>query len=266
MIKKLSLLLVIVCLACPVFSFSIQELLGDELAQDLIAAGKITVSEHAGMNLKIVPRHPALVNLLNQNIQTLKPNLMVESLFLYTKPSSANKNAWSAKERLAIYNEIVKLSTLTDVKYFLRTRKKTYTLYEFCSIVDDIYAQNSLPDPTFKTIPANSSFFVRQTDTILGDNVYSYVYETSASVFIVSQKNIFSFRWATIRLVEEDGLRSFAAMFDTGPYILFYGAVMSKAYFIPPGAKKTILSAVSSRVTGMLKWAVQRVDAAYEGK
>ncbi|MCL1910797.1 MAG: hypothetical protein FWG13_01145 [Leptospirales bacterium] len=263
MVKKIPLLLAVVCLASPVFSFSLQELLGNESARNLIAASEITISDHTGMNLKIVPRHPALINLLNQNTQTLKPNIMVESLFLYTKPSSANKNAWSAEERLSVYNELVKLSTLTEVKYFSRTRNKTYTLYEFCSIIDDISAQNPLPDPTFKALPAKSSFYVRQKDVAFGYNVYSYIYETSASVFTVSQKNVFPFKRAGVTLLGKDELRSFAAIFDAGPYILLYGVVMVKADLLP-GLKEPVLSSISNRVTAMLKWVAQRTDAAYK--
>ena len=259
MIKKLYFLFAIICLAHPVYSLSIQELLGNELAQKLIAAREITANNRTGSNLRIVPRDADLRKMITQNIFELEPNIIVESLFLYTKPSSANKNAWRGKERLSIYNEIVKLSTLKEIRYYSRTRNKMHTLYEYSSIVDNT-GKNPRHDTSFQALPAKSSFYVRKKDSAFGDNTYLYTYDISNYAFTISLKNISPLKQAMMTVVEKNNLRLFVSILDAEQYILIYGVAIGKGTLLP-GMKEQVNSSISNRLIALLKWFMQKTDA-----
>jgi hypothetical protein len=244
------------------FSLSLEALLGDEVAKQLVAEGEVRGNDDdAEMN--VTPRYVPLMRVLWQSMEAVKPTVVMEVLYLYTKPPTANREMWTAEERGAIYNEALALSTLDGLEYFSRRRNRMHLLYERSRVVDEADTKRALPDPVYQTPPSRLELTVRQKDTKFGDNVYRLAYLADEQSLIVTQGNISTIMLAIIPVVSKGNLQTVVAMFDAGPYILIYSVAMARTILLP-GTRDEMFTSIGNRTVALLTWFSRRADLAYE--
>jgi hypothetical protein len=245
------------------FSLSLRALVGDETAERLVAEGEVTREGQSEPGM--VPEYEPLARLLRQNREAVKPNVVMESLYLYVKPPAANRVMWTAEERGAIYNEALALSTLAGLEYFSRRRNRMHLLYESSRVVDGNDTKRALPDPVYGTPPPELDLTVRQEDTTFGDNVYLYHYTAPAdgAAFIITQQNISTVTLAFVPVIGKHNLRSVVALLDAGPYLLIYSASLARAVMLP-GIRDQMNTSIGNRTAALLAWFSKRADIAYE--
>jgi hypothetical protein len=259
--KKLIFVLMLWGNGYLVFSFSLSALLGKETADKLVSEGNLTQTDSV-TEPGMTPRYEPLLRLLRQTVDEVKPNVVTESLYLYTKPSFANGEAWTPEERGAVYNEILALSTLTGLEYFSHRRNRMRTFYESSRVVDGDDTKRTLPDPVYQTPPSKLSLYVRQKDMTFGDNVYIFTYEAGESAFIVTQENVSTITMAIVPVVGKKNMRSVVALLDAGPYLLIYSTSLAHVFLLP-GLKERVNISINNRTTALLGWFSQRADVAY---
>jgi hypothetical protein len=245
------------------FALSLHALVGEETAERLIAGGEITRDDKS--ELGIVPGYEPLAQLLRQNVAAMKPNMVIESLFLYAKPPVANRERWTVEERGAIYNETLALSTLDGLEYFSRRRNRMHLLYESSRIVDKNDTKRVLPDPAYQTPPPVLELTVRQKDTTFGDNVYlfSYTATSDEAAFIITQQNISPITLTFVPVIGKHNLYSVVALLDAGPYLLIYSASLAHVVMLP-GIRDQMNTSIGNRTAALLAWFSRRADIAYE--
>jgi hypothetical protein len=245
------------------FALSLHALVGKETAERLVAEGEVTQDDKS--ELGIVPEYEPLARLLRQNMEAVKPNVVMESLFLYTKPLTADREMWTAEERNAVYNEALALSTLDGLEYFSRRRNRMHLLYESSRIVDKNDTKRVLPDPVYQTPPPGLDLTVRQKDTTFGDNVYLFSYTATAdgATFIITQQNISTITLAFVPVIGKHNLHSVVALLDAGPYLLIYSASLAHVVMLP-GIRDQMNTSIGNRTAALLAWFSRRADIAYE--
>jgi hypothetical protein len=233
-----------------------------ETAAKLAADGNVSHNSYNDAGLSLAPKYAPLTRHLDDNIRSLDPNIVSETLRVYKKPNGASMAAWTEKERAVIFNEILALSELTGLEYYSRRRKRMHTLYEASVVIDGAETKKPLPNPVYASPPPSVSLYVRQKDTKFGDNTYVFTYTSFESAFFVTQENISTIKLAFIPVAAKGDLRSIAALFDAGPYLLIYAASLAKTG-APLLLKEQMSESINNRAAALLTWFSDRADVAY---
>ena len=211
---------------------------------------------------QLAPRHQVLRGHIEAIQRDLGPNVLVETLFLYTKPPFAAQGAWSAAEFAALYNATLALSTLAGIKYFSESRQAMWVLYEVSTVIDSPAARNPLPDPFFLRPRPELTIFARQKDLTFGDNIYQYDFFTAPGALIFIQQNLSPLSLGPIPAIGRNRLRSVVAVLDAGEYILIYAASMARVATLM-GMSNRIGSSFINRADAILNWFSAQADGAF---
>ncbi|GHU49715.1 hypothetical protein FACS1894200_08650 [Spirochaetia bacterium] len=196
-------------------------------------------------------------------IQTqLKPNTMAESLYLYNKPSTAQKGGWSEQERTKLYNQCTAISSLTGIQYFSVSRNAMRVFYEKSTVIDDPDKKRVLSDPVYSTPPAQMLLYARQEDLTFGSNIYRYDYLAQKDAFLFIQQNMTSLDIWFVTAVGKTKLRSILSVFDAGASLLVYVVSMADAFSLF-GFEERIGSSFSNRAEAILSWFSTQADKAF---
>jgi hypothetical protein len=253
-----------IILANRVSALTLEDLLPDNLAKTLVKDGSVNRERFDTTTFGMAPRYAALERLLAANRSSINPNIAVESLRLYKKPSSAGAE-WSAFERAELYNGILAISTLKGLPYYSKSHNAMRILYESSTVIDSPDTKNPRPDPVYNTPAAEISVYARQKDVNFGDNTYKFTYYADNSSFIVIQENITALNYGIVPVVDKNRLRSAVAIFDCGPYLLIYAASLAKTSLVP-GMKQRAGESLNRKADALLSWFCQKADRAFGGK
>jgi hypothetical protein len=258
--KNKLFLLFIAAVAAPAFGSSLEGFVGAEQAAALRAAVEpITEVQHKIINPRLLPRHERLAALVAETLGSLEPNLFVETLFLYRKPSAA---AWNDAEQTGLLNQLTALSTLAGIQYYSASRKTMRVFYESSCVIDNPDDKKPLPDPVFTTLPDSLTLYARQKDLTFGDNVYRFVYYTNSDSIFFVQENLTAMTAGIIPAVGKNKFRSLLAVLDTGDCLLMYAAGMAKTASVP-GMGDRIGASFTNRAKAILKWFGARAEKVF---
>ena len=260
--KKFLIFGIIALRVMPLFSTSLEDLTGAERAAMLRgSADPLTEVQLKKPVPVLLPEHDNIKQLFTDIQNRLQPSVMVETLFLYSKPQNAvQADKWSEAQRLALYNQTLGISTLAGIKYYSASRNAMRTFYETSSLIDGPNTKKPLPDPVFSAIPQSLSIHARQKDLTFGDNIYRYDYYSYPDALIFVQENITAMNVGIIMALGKNKLRSFLAVYDAGDSLLIYAASMAKAASLP-GMDERIGSSFTNRAEAILGWFIDRVES-----
>ncbi|MDR0447047.1 MAG: hypothetical protein LBH07_00085 [Treponema sp.] len=262
MISKrcLSLAILNILLGTVLSALPLESLLSEDLVRQLLQSGTVSRERFDTLTLGMVPRYDVLNRHINNSRSGLDPNISVESLRLYKKPFSQEN--WTATEKVELYNGISTISTLKGLEYFSKSRNRMHLLFESSAVVEGPNSKNPMPDPVYRTPPAEITLYARQKDGTFGDNVYKFNYYSNDSSFIVYLENTGSLSYGVIPVVDKSKLRSIFAIIDCGPYLLIYGVSMAKASMLP-GMKQRVGESINNRANALLSWLFRKADRAF---
>jgi hypothetical protein len=250
------------CLSAPLFSASLEDLIGAERAVALQAGEKPALAQFKDAAPQFLPRHGALGELVEKTRRDLEPTVMVETLQVYQKPAAASAGALSAEEEAALYNGVVALSTLTGLQYYSASRGTLRTFYESSTVIDGPSSKKPLADPVYERPPAELTLYARQKDLTFGDNIYRYTFYHAPGALIFTQENLTSLTAGIIPAVGKNRLRSTVAILDAGDCLLVYALSMAKAASLP-GMKERIGNSFTSRAEAIVRWFSAQAAAAF---
>jgi len=256
--KRIFALIYIFSTAVSAFSIPLENIIttDDTIAKVLKSdSNQLVSTQLSNPNPSLMPNQSDIRRSVMGIMNTLKPNILVETLYLYAKParSKTDSAVWDEKQKITVFNQITAISTLAGIQYYSSSRGAMRTFYEYSSVIDDPTTKKSLSDPVFVKPPASLTIFARQKDLTFGDNIYRYDYLNTADVIIFTQENITSLNYGIIPIIGKGNLRSVMAVVDGGDWILVYAASMAKAASIP-GFSDKISSSFSNRAQAVLRW------------
>ena len=210
---------------------------------------------------KLLPRNIELNRSVNAAINELKPNTLVETLYLYNKPEKFHTSAaaWDNKLKIGVLNQTLAVSSLAGTQYFSASRNAMRTFYEYSSVIDGQQTKKPLPDPVYNYLPDSLTLIARQKDLTFADNIYQYTYQISKDVIFFTQENITAMSYGIVPVIGKNNLRSVMAIIDCGDSVLIYAISMAKAFSVP-GMADRISSSFSNRAEAVLKWFTGRLD------
>jgi len=222
--------------------------------------GQIIETQLRNPITRLLPYNTDLQQFVTETKGSLNPNMMVEALYLYQKPSIyiTPSNNWDERQKIGIFNQLTAISSLTGIQYYSASRNSMRTFYESSTIIDNTQTKNPLPDPSFIQIPQTYSLYARQKDLTFGDNIYSYSYQNSADIIFFYQTNITALNYGIIPAIGKGNLRSIIAVIDCGDSILVYAVSMTKASTLP-GMGDRIGNSLSNRAAALLNWFTTRI-------
>ena len=258
-------LTVFVAVPC-VFSTPLEDLVTHSNASRLRSEnGLIMEMQLTSPSLLLMPANNELRQYVNGVIETLAPNMMVETLSLYKKPlhTHTDQRSWDETQKTGIANQLLALSTLAGIQYYSASRKSMRTFFEYSRVIDSTNKKNPLPDPVYSVLPERLILYARQKDLTFGDNIYRYEYLVNRDVVFFVQENVTSLTVALFPAVGKGKLRTVIAVFDCGDVLLIYVASMAKVASIP-GIGERIGNSFSNRAEAVLKWFSGRADLVFQ--
>ena len=238
------------------------ETLSPGQAAALLAGEKPIVSQFRNSQPRLLPQNDVLTRLVRELHQDLNPNVMVETLQIYTKPEGTGKPALNTEEKAALYNGILALSSLTGLEYYSASRGTMRILYEISTVIDGPSSRTPVPDPSFPRPQTELRIFARQKDLLFGDNVYQYDFYSADGAIIFIQQNLTPLSVGIIPAISRNNLRSAVAVLDAGDYLLVYAASMARAVSFP-GMNERIGESFSNRAAAILNWFTAQADEAF---
>ena len=237
----------------------------EQAARILSATAPLTEVQLKNPEPALIPDHSSIKGLINDIRNSLKPSVMVETLFLYHKGQSAvQTNKWSETQRANLYNQTLGLSTLTGIQYFSASRNAMRTFYETSYVIDGPDTKKPLPDPVYSLIPPSLTLYARQKDLTFGDNIYRYIYYSYPDALVFTQENMTAMYAGLVPALGKNKLRSIMAVYDADDYLLIYAVSMAKAAALP-GMNERIGNSFSNRAQAILKWFTDRAGKALAG-
>lgn len=263
--SKFIILIIGIFFFLPYSSFcsSLEALLGKDKALELKGKKNLTKVNNKNKNPEMIPDNRFIKDLIEKSFQTVEPNLFVESLNLYPKSVQDTNKEWANQDKINLYNQLLKLSSLKGIEYFSKTKNKMRILYEESFVIEDSLKNDPIDDPYFLFPPEQLTLFVKQEDTTFGENIYKYQYYFHSDGLFFVQENVSSISYGIIPVVGKNKQKSIVAVFDTGDYLVVYLLSMAKASSIP-GMGKRIKESFSNRTNALMEWFTMRADIAFD--
>jgi hypothetical protein len=247
----------------PVFSASLEELVGSGQAAALRTATEpVTEVQTRNPSPRLLPRHGGLVRYINELQGDLGPNILVENLSLYPKPTLRESAGWTNDEQIGLLNQMLALSTLTGIQYYSASRGHMRVFYETSQVINNPVDKTPRPDPVYNTLPDFVTLYARQKDLTFGDNIYRYDYHTTADYILFMQENVTPMTTGIINAVGRNRFRMVTAIIDLGDSLLIYAAAMAKATSIP-GIGDRVGASFTNRAKAILKWFAERANTVF---
>jgi hypothetical protein len=245
-----------------VFSVPLENLVSSSTAVRLRSGGEpIFETQLRNPAPVLLPRDNDLRRITDGIINSLEPNVLVEALYLYTKPASVAvaSEGWTAEQRTGVFNQLMAVSSMTGLQYYSASRRAMRTFYEYSYLVDGPDSRNRITDPVFTSVPAALTLYARQKDLTFGDNVYRYNYTAARDAVYFTQDNITALTIALIPVINRGNLKTVMAVIDCGDTILIYAVSMAKALSVP-GIGDRIGNSFSNRAQAVLNWFSGRLN------
>jgi hypothetical protein len=246
----------------PAEAVSMEELVGPALAQRLNQEGFVRAIETGKTAPTLMPSTVWAGDLFKKFSQNVDPNIIVETLYLYKKPETANKEGWTDAERSALFNALCSLSSLKGIEYFSASRNKMRIFYESSFVIDDPVTKKPLADPVVQVPPEKAVLYAEQRDSTFGTNIYRYDYYTQPEAFAFVQENLTTMSYGILPLIGKNKLRSVVMVFDTGNSMVIYGVSVMNAVLLP-GLQGKILDSFSNRANAIYQWFKTRAALAF---
>jgi hypothetical protein len=242
----------------PGFTQSLRDLVDPGRVEELLRGEVIFNLQLKNPQPALLPRHVPVGQILSRLLGDLEPSMLAESLSLYQKPPGP----WTEAERSALYNEALSLSSLAGLQYFSASRGEMRTFYETSTVIDGPESKNPLPDPSYRTPPAELTLYARQKDLTFGDNIYQYTYYAGRNSLVLTQQNLTRMSYGLITAVGKNKLCSLMAVIDTDTHLVIYAASMAKVVSLPM-LNQRVGRSFSTRLEALLTWFSGRADRVF---
>lgn len=231
----------------------LEKLLPEDVISDLLETGKARKTLYKSQN-PVLTCYPdnLLGNRASEFVNKIQSVFLVESLYLYKKPDSANEI--SVKEVGKILRS---LSTLKGIQYYSETSKKFKELYKESYVTEKNNKKVVLPDPV-GDLTGELEIYALMEDNMLGKNLYRFLYMEDGDSTGFYANNIDKMNFGLIKIVEPENMRISLIVTDLGDYLLAYG-VIGLDFFVIPGMENMINSSFTNRADAFFVWFMENL-------
>ena len=237
---------------------ALEALVGKDAAMELGAQGSIKRVQLKAPKQILVPRD-SLGAEIKEEIDSFSPTLMVEALYVYQKKQGGAAGVWTPEQRLAVYNAVRSLSTLSGIEYYSASRKKMRTFYEESYAIEGPDKKERKPDPLVTDFVSLPTAYAFQKDLTFGENVYRYDYKAGEAALSFAQTNLTGMSYGIVPILGKERLRTVVYVTDLGEALLVYAVSAAKATLLP-GIEGKVRDSFSNRADAIYKWFSGHMD------
>jgi hypothetical protein len=200
--------------------------------------------------LAMLPATPEAAR-IGKAASELKPAFLVESLYL--------ARGIRVDDRLALFNALTAVRTMSGLTYFSFNRNKETVLYS------DVYrtgapgSTKALPDVVARELPEKSRFDIHIRDVNFGSTWYGLNVDMRGGGFEMDMVNTKPIGLVIVRAFDRDALRTRFTIAQADEGAVIYGICMADP---APAAARLVdmYWAVAKRLDAVRQWAVGRLE------
>jgi hypothetical protein len=256
---RIMLFTVLAFFSAPLYAAPSSAYLGPDALRSLEAGKELrAASVGKGAAISIAPDHPAAAG-IRAELAGEQPDVVVEALFLWKKP----KNAALEDEKLAAYNILRSVGSLTGIEYYSASRKAMRLFYEYSSLVSGPDGKTAVADSVLGALPSSETLYARQKDLSFGDNIYRYVFAAGDDYVRSLSVNLGTMRYGIIPVTQAEGLRVRSLALFTDDAIIFYAVSSAKATVVP-GVRGKLEDSFGNRAQAIYTWFAAKAALAWQ--
>ncbi len=162
-------------------------------------------------------------------------------------------------DRLALYNALTAIRTMSGITYFSFNRNKETVLYSDVFRTDAPGSMRALADVELQDLPEKSRFDIHIKDINFGSTWYEMTVDTRGDGFEMAMSNSRPIGLVIVRAFDKDSLRTRFAVFQADEGAVIYGVCMADP--APTAAKLVDMYwAVAKRLDAVRQWAMGRLE------
>jgi len=230
-----------------------------DLAARIAESGSIRQSSLGkATGLSLAPDHFAAGE-MRAALATEKPDIIVEALFLWQKPTAGPLEA----EILAAYNVLRSVSTLQGIEYYSATRKKIRQLYSYSSLITGPEDQTPILDSRLYRIPqSRETLYARQNDTTFGDNRYRIELSAGMDYVVQHSTNLTKLSLGIVPVAGPGNIHVRLLIVRVDEGLLIYIASSARATLVP-GVRTTLEESFGNRAAAVYAWFSKELTATW---
>jgi hypothetical protein len=254
------LLLLLSAALCPAgpAGISVETFLPQQLYNRVLSEGELRNSLHGDSPPQLIPYVSARGE-IEARIRELELTVGTEVLSVYRNEAV---DFDSPESRLQIYNILRSMSTMKGIEYYSASRERMRTLFSESYVVDGPDAEERLPDPAVREIPAHSKLYVLQEDLTFGENIYAMEFRYSGDYFLLDSTNLTTMHYFFFPMVKPENSVTLILLIPAGEEILFYGAVGAHTMRLL-GLARSREDSFYNRLKAIYGWFTERMSAAF---
>jgi hypothetical protein len=209
----------------------------------------------------LAPMHPAAAD-IRRSLAQEAPDVIVEALFLWKKPSRVEQ----AAESLAIYNALRSIGSLQGIEYFSASRGRMRLFYEYSSLIQGPDKPTPVADTRVSSLPKGTeTLFARQKDLSFGDNRYRITMWSGQDFVMQASTNLTSMSYKLIPVAGVGDLNVRVMVISTDDSLLFYAVSSAKATIIP-GVHAKLEASFGNRAAAVYSWFTDRIAGTWPAR
>jgi hypothetical protein len=191
---------------------------------------------------------------LVEEIQTIEPNIGVESIQLLPMPGYMLEIREHDQIMLGLYNILRSISALEGIEYYSASRRKMRTFFKTFYAVSSLENPERKADPLVKVIPETASILVAQQDLTFGKNFSRLTYGYDGNNITLSLENLKTMWYGIIPLISPLHMQIHLIVVPLEDYILFYGNSAVKTTISIFGIEKSKTDSFYNRIKALYNW------------
>jgi hypothetical protein len=250
-------LLLLPAALCPAET-SLETLLPPGLYGRLLSEGELRTSLHGDSPPQLIPAVSSRGE-IEARIRELGFTVGTEVLSVYRNEAA---DFDSPESRLEIYNILRSISTMEGIQYYSASRERMRTLFAESYVVDGPDAQQRLPDPVAREIPAYNKLYVLQEDLTFGENLYVTEFRYSGKTFLLESTNLTTMHYFLFPMVKPENSVTLILLIPAGEELLFYGAIGAHTMRLL-GLARSREDSFYNRLKAIYGWFTERMAATF---
>jgi hypothetical protein len=259
MIKRFVMGLVTIVLAQYMYASPITDelkqvipTLNDDTALMVTSDLGLKVMSNQTGQLQYFPGAPALQP-LKQKLLGMSTKSNVESVYYIEVEGKV--------DTLALYNNLLKVSSLKGLQFYSRSEKKVKTLINNCWVIDGANSIQNLPDLQVNRISEPTDFFMYQDEETFGKNNYQVqtFVDIKTGWQVLAIANTTPLKKGIITMAQPDEMQLYLCVLPMKSGFLFYGLTATKE--APPSfVRKNAEESLQNRLAAFKEWVTTSVS------
>lgn len=217
----------------------------------LLENRELSQSISSSEELRFLPEQ-RMLRIAKEDLTSLRANTGVEILFL----EDFDARVIAPTD---ILSTLLSISRMKGLEYYSVSRGKMHTLFNESFLIVEPDELSPIADPVFESLPRTLELYAFQEDSTFGANVLQLNVDTRESEYLITTKNITSYKLGILRVIRREALRLNIMLSIGDGYILYYGSFGARVLKLP-FIQPRVLDSFYNRLRALHSWFMDRLS------